>query len=426
MMKEYTFAYGEKTVRAALPEEQVLGVLTGKSVPPLPDIGQALFEALDRPLDAEPLSSFAQKGHRVAVVISDITRFWMRQDLVLPHLIRYLNERCGVPDRDIVIVVATGTHEHGTEEEMKKLITPELFGRVRSLFHDCRAEDLTEIGVTAHGNRVLINHEVAAADRVICLGACSHHVMAGYGGGRKSILPGVSALSTIRYNHLFSLDEKEFRSSSRIGNCVTKGNPLNEDMCEAAGLLPHLFMINLVMNADMKLAAITAGHYLKSWEEGCRLIDSYYKISVPQKADVVFASCGGFPKDMSLYQGTKCIDNVEFCLKKGGTLILLMEARDGGGPEEFFGWNQNLLDGTFEERLRSRFTIPGYIFLLSCEQARRYRILLLSTIPAETLRPIGMESYQDMDALLQAADLKGKSIYVIPNGNTVMPIPQEA
>ena len=426
MMKEYTFAYGEGTVRASLPEEQVLGVLTGKAVPPLEDIGAALEQALDHPVEAQPLTSFARNGHRVAIVVSDITRFWMRQDLVVPHLIRYLNERCGVPDRDIVIVVATGTHTHGTDEEMKRLITPEVFGRVRSVYHDCQAEDLTDIGVTPHGNRILINHEVAAADRVICLGACSHHVMAGYGGGRKSILPGVSALSTIRYNHLFSLDEKEFRSSSRIGNCVTRGNPLNEDMCEAAGLLPHLFMISLVMNADMKLAAVIAGHYLRSWEAGCRMIDSFYKITVPQKADAVIASCGGYPKDMSLYQGTKCIDNVEFCLKKGGTLILMMEARDGGGPEEFFGWNRNLLDGTFEHRLRTQFTIPGYIFLLSCEQARRYRIMLLSTIPAETLRPIGMESYQDMDALLKAADLSGKSIYVIPNGNTVMPIPADA
>ncbi len=426
MMKEYTFAYGEGTVRASLPEEQVLGVLTGKAVPPLEDIGDALGQALDHPVEAEPLTGFARSGHRVAIVISDITRFWMRQDLVVPHLIRYLNERCGVPDRDIVIVVATGTHAHGTDEEMKRLITPEVFGRIRSVYHDCQAEDLTEIGVTPHGNRILINHEVAAADRVICLGACSHHVMAGYGGGRKSILPGVSALSTIRYNHLFSLDEKEFRSSSRIGNCVTRGNPLNEDMCEAAGLLPHLFMISLVMNADMKLAAVIAGHYLRSWEAGCRMIDSFYKITVPRKADAVIASCGGYPKDMSLYQGTKCIDNVEFCLKKGGTLILMMEARDGGGPEEFFGWNRNLLDGTFEHRLRTQFTIPGYIFLLSCEQARRYRIMLLSTIPAETLRPIGMESYQDMDALLKAADLSGKSIYVIPNGNTVMPIPADA
>ena len=426
MLKEYSFAYGEDTVRVSLPEEQILGVLTGNPAPPLEDIGGALDEALDHPTEAAALTDFAKTGHRVAVVISDITRFWMRQDLVIPHLVRYLNGRCGVPDRDIVIVVATGTHGHGSDEEMKKLVTPEVFSRIHCVYHDCQAEDLTEIGVTAHGNRVLINHEVAAADRVICLGACSHHVMAGYGGGRKSILPGVSALSTIRYNHLFSLDENEFRSSSLIGNCVTKGNPLNEDMCEAAGLLPHLFMINLVMNADMKLAAVTAGHYLRSWEEGCRLIDSYYKITVPQKADAVIASCGGFPKDMSLYQGTKCIDNVEFCLRKGGTLILLMEARDGGGPEEFFGWNQNLLDGTFEHRLRTQFTIPGYIFLLSCEQAKRYRIMLLSTIPSETLRPIGMESYQDMDTLLKAADLSGKSIYVVPNGNTVMPIPAES
>ena len=422
MLKDYTFAYGEGTVTAKLPQEQVLGVLRGNPVPPLQDIKAALDEALDHPVEAAPLSAFARHGHRVAVVISDITRFWMRQDLVVPHLIQYLNDRCGVPDEDIVIVVATGTHAHGTDDELKKLITPGIFARVRAVYHDCQAEDLQDIGTTPHGTRVLINHEVAAADRVICLGACAHHVMAGYGGGRKSILPGVSGLSTIRHNHLFSLDEKEFRSSSLIGNCETDGNPLNEDMCEAAGLVPHLFMINLVMNADMKLAAIFAGHYLKSWEKGCEMTDSVYKIRVPEKADVVVASCGGYPKDISLYQGTKSIDNVEFCLKKGGTLILMMEARDGGGPEEFFGWNKNLLDGTFEQRLRNDFTIPGYIFLLSCEQARRYRIMLLTTIPAEDLRPIGMEAYADMDTLLAHAGLDGKTIYVVPNGATVMPM----
>ena len=426
MLRDYEFAYGEGCVTMKIPQEQVLGVLTGNAVPPLADIGLALDEALDRPIEALPMTGFVSRGDRVAIVISDITRFWMRQDLVVPHLIRYLNERSQVPDRDITIVVATGTHAHGGEDELQKLVTPDICRRVRVLYHDCLADDLVDMGTTPHGTRVLINHEVAAADKVICIGACAHHVMAGYGGGRKSILPGVSGLETIRHNHLFSLDPDAFRSSPLIGNCVTKGNPLNEDMCEAASLLPHLFMINLVMNADMKLAAIFAGHPIRSWEKACEMTDAVYKISVAEKADVVIASCGGYPKDISLYQGTKSIDNVEFCLKKGGTLILMMEARDGGGPEEFFGWNKNLLDGTFEHRLRSEFTIPGYIFLLSCEQAKRYRIMLLSRIPAETLRPIGMESYQDVDELIKAADLDGKSIYIIPNGATVMPVPTES
>ena len=82
-------------------------------------------------------------------------------------------------------------------------------------------------------------------------------------------------------------------------------------MCEAAGLVKNLFIINLVMNAQMQLAAIFSGHYLSSWEQACRTVDKIYQVDIPAKADVIVTSCGGFPKDISLYQGTKAIDNVE-------------------------------------------------------------------------------------------------------------------
>ena len=120
---------------------------------------------------------------------------------------------------------------------------------------------------------------------------------------------------------------------------VLKGNPLHEDMCEAAGLVKNLFIINLVMNVQMQLAAIFSGHYLSSWEQACRTVDKIYQVDIPAKADVIVTSCGGFPKDISLYQGTKAIDNVESGLKPGGTLILMIEARDGGGPAEYFDWS---------------------------------------------------------------------------------------
>ena len=237
----------------------------------------------------------------------------------------------------------------------------------------------------------------------------------------KSILPGVSGLQTIRHNHAYSLDPKALRSNPKIGNGVLTGNPLHEDMCEAAAMLPHLFMVNLVMNAQMQLHASFSGHYLKSWEAGCALVNKIYQVDVPEQADVIVASCGGFPKDISLYQGTKTVDNVEPGLKPGGTLILMLEAPEGGGPEEYFGWCKNLLDGTIEKRLREAFTVAGYIFFQNCEQAQRQKILLYSSIPDELVRPMGMRSFSDMGALLKEADLAGKSIYVIPNGATVVP-----
>ena len=420
-MKTYSFAYGSGTVELPLDEKNVIGELHGNAVAPLADIRAALWASLDAPIDSAPLCERARAGDTVALVVSDMTRFWMRQDLVVPHLVDYLTERCGVREEDITIVIANGTHIGGDEQELRTLVTDAVYDRVKVKNHDCEAKDLVYLGTTPHGTPVSIDRTAAEADLVVCLGAVTHHVMAGFGGGRKSILPGVSGLQTIRHNHAYSLDPKALRSNPKIGNGVLTGNPLHEDMCEAAAMLPHLFMVNLVMNAQMQLHAIFSGHYLKSWEAGCALVNKIYQVDVPEQADVIVASCGGFPKDISLYQGTKTVDNVESGLKPGGTLILMLEAPEGGGPEEYFGWCQNLLDGTIEKRLREAFTVAGYIFFQNCEQAQRQKIFLYSSIPDELVRPMGMRSFSDMGALLKEADLAGKSIYVIPNGATVVP-----
>ena len=424
-MKTFTFRYGSGTVSAALEEDSILGVLRGNHVPAIQDIPRALRDAVEHPIDSVPLSAFVRPGDSVCLVISDMSRFWMRQDRVIPPLLDYLYAVCGAKREDITILVANGTHDGGDEKDLRTLVTDGVYDTVRVVNHDCLADDLVYMGTTPHDTPVYVNPIAAHADRVICLGACVHHVMAGFGGGRKSILPGISGMQTIKHNHAYSLDPAALRSNPRIGNGKLEDNPLHQDMCEAAALMPSLFMINLVMNAQMQLAEIYAGHYLTSWQKACRAVDRIYRVPVPRKADAIIASCGGYPKDMSLYQGTKTIDNVESGLKIGGTLILIIEARDGGGPAEYFDWINNLKDGTLEDRLRHRFTIPGYIFFLNCEQAQRYNILLLTSIDADVVAPMGMKAFHNMDELLKAADLAGKELYVIENGSTVIPCVSE-
>ena len=420
-MKDYQFAYGKGSVTVPLDERSVLAVLHGNEAPAMQDIRAGLVESLENPIGAKPLREEIPTGAEVALVVSDMTRFWMRQDLVIPHLVDYLTERCGVREEDITIVIANGTHIGGDEQELRTLVTDAVYDRVKVKNHDCEAKDLVYLGTTPHGTPVSIDRTAAEADLVVCLGAVTHHVMAGFGGGRKSILPGISGRETIFHNHAFSLDAAALRSNPAVGNGILQGNPLHEDMCEAAGLVKNLFMVNLVMNTQMRLAAIFSGHYLTSWEQACRTVNRIYQVDVPRKADVVITSCGGFPKDISLYQGTKAIDNVESALKPGGTLILVIEAREGGGPAEYFGWSKDLLAGTIERRLREHFTVAGYVFFLNCEQAQRYNILLYSSIDPKAVEPMGIRAFSDVDALLEAARLPGKTIYVIPNGSTVIP-----
>lgn len=421
MKKNYQFRYGNTTVTLPIEENQVIGVIEGNETPVLDDIEGELYKVLDNPIESAPLSEVASKASSIAIIVSDMTRFWMRQDIVVPLLVRYLVEKCGRKYEDLEIIIATGTHVGGSEEELRTLVTSDIYDKVKTVNHDCRADDLVYLGTTSYGTPVKVNKDAADADLVICLGAATYHVMAGFGGGRKSILPGISSLETIKHNHAYSLAPDKFITNPEIGNGVLDGNPLNEDMLEAAAMMKNLFMVTLVTDTEFRLSSIFAGHWRKSWEAACEEVRRIYRVPVKEKADVVITSCGGFPKDESLYQGTKAVDNVISALKDGGTLVLLLEGRNGGGSPDYFDWIKPLVNGTFEKELRENFTVGGYIFFLNCEQASRFNILMYSSIPAETVAPMGIKAYDDLDKLMEDAHLEGKSIYVIPTGSTVLP-----
>lgn len=421
MKKNYQFRYGNMTVTLPIEENQVIGVIEGNETPVLDDIEGELYKVLDNPIESAPLSEVASKASSIAIIVSDMTRFWMRQDIIVPLLVRYLVEKCGRKYEDLEIIIATGTHVGGSEEDLRTLVTSDIYDKVKTVNHDCRADDLVYLGTTSYGTPVKVNKDAADADLVICLGAATYHVMAGFGGGRKSILPGISSLETIKHNHAYSLAPDKFITNPEIGNGVLDGNPLNEDMLEAAAMMKNLFMVTLVTDTEFRLSSIFAGHWRKSWEAACEEVRRIYRVPVKEKADVVITSCGGFPKDESLYQGTKAVDNVISALKDGGTLVLLLEGRNGGGSPDYFDWIKPLVNGTFEKELRENFTVGGYIFFLNCEQAARFNILMYSSIPAETVAPMGIKSYDNLDKLMEDAHLEGKSIYVIPTGSTVLP-----
>ena len=142
-MKDYQFAYGKGSVTVPLDERSVRAVLHGNEAPAMQDIRAGLVESLENPIGAKPLREEIPAGARVALVVSDMSRFWMRQDLVIPHLVAYLHTACGVPYERLTIVVANGTHLGGSEQELRTLVTPEVFDRVKVENHDCEARILS-------------------------------------------------------------------------------------------------------------------------------------------------------------------------------------------------------------------------------------------------------------------------------------------
>ena len=425
-MREIHIPYCRETLPLHVEEKNLSAVLTARMHEYDPGQPEAAIvqEALEHPIGTPRLRELAKGKKKVVLVTSDHTRA-VPSRLTLPLLLAEI--RAGQPDADITILIATGLHRPTTEEEQRRMFGDQIVDQEHIAVNNAFCEaDFVDLGTLPSGAGFYVNRLAAECDLLVTEGFIEPHFFAGFSGGRKSILPGISGRETIFHNHAFSLDAAQLRSNPAIGNGVLKGNPLHEDMCEAAGLVKNLFIVNLVMNAQMQLAAILSGHYLTSWEAACRMVDRIYQVDVPEKADVIVASCGGFPKDISLYQGTKTIDNIESGLKPGGTLILIIEAREGGGPAEYFDWAKDLVAGTIERRLREHFTVAGYIFFLNCEQAQRYNILLYSSIAPEDVAPMGIKAFSDVNALLDAAQLEGKSIYVIPNGSTVIPHVKEA
>lgn len=429
LTKTVELKYGSSSVVFDVTKARSVTYLEGKALPQIEDIQTAFRKAVtEEVVGSKPLNELLTRDDLVTIVVSDITRFWMRQDLICKELTRFLNQECEIPYEHMVIVVALGTHRGHSEEEHKKLVSEEVYEKVRVVNHDAFAEDLVYLGTTSKGTRVLVN-PLAVGRKVILVGGTVHHLMAGFGGGRKSILPGISAKETIVHNHLQCLDPALPRSNPAIGCGVLKGNPVHEDMMEAAAMVSPVFGINIICSPGKGHSYFICGDWEKAWLKSCEIVHDAFSVPIKEKADIVIASCGGYPKDINLYQGIKTLLNMSHAVKPGGTMIFLAECREGGGSLDFFDWRVPLQKGILDQTLRERFTIAGYIFYAGCEAISKGRVLMLTSfqkdLTPEVLKDMNISAFSDPEALLKEVDFTGKSVCILPFGGNVLPWSEE-
>lgn len=360
-MKKYQLPYGNGFQEVTLPEEKVLYDIHGNKADVLEDITAATLAAVRCPIASQPLQKVVRKGDKVAVIVSDVTRL-VRTAEFLPVIISEINA-AGVPDEDITIIVATGTHRAHTHDEDIAVCGKDIVKRIKIHQHDSRNnEELTDLGVTSFGTPILIDSYVAEADKVIITGAVSLHPMAGFGGGRKAVMPGVSGHATIMHNHAIALAPKVGDGCNPL--CETgllEANPLHEDMVEVTKKLDPAFLVNMVFTPEGKLHEVVAGHWYKAWEKGCKDLVAMAGVPIKELADVVFASAGGSPKDMNLYQSCKAHMNAVFAVKKGGIMILTLECPDIKEPAIFTDWFSKSDVLQFEKDVRADFSIPAFV-----------------------------------------------------------------
>lgn len=419
-MHDVKLKYGTETLTCRLPEARVLRPV--EVVAPV-GVRQLIETALDRPLGSLPLAQIVRPGERVVIVTSDITRY-TGSEHYLPILVERLNG-LGVPDQDIAIVIALGIHRKQSEAEHRKILGP-LFGRIAVYDHECDdSAQLVELGTTTTGIPVRVNRSVVEADRVIVTGTAGFHYFAGFGGGRKGLVPGVAARETCMATHFSVFNPPEVGGKHPLAKAgVLDGNPVHRALLDAARLVQPDFLLNTVLSADKQILGVFCGELEAAHLAACDMARSLYAVPLETPADLAVVSCGGHPKDINFIQSHKALDYGVQALRPGGTLILLAACPDGFGNSTFFDWfqYQNLDD--FEGALRSRYEINGQTAYATLMKARQYRVILISSFSAEQTRVMGMEKAADLEMALQMA-LGGLSenpqIVVIPDGGTVLP-----
>ncbi|OYV14050.1 MAG: hypothetical protein CG440_856, partial [Methanosaeta sp. NSM2] len=275
--------------------------------------------SLDSPL-GKKLEDFS--GCRSASILaSDITRP-APTHLLLPPLVRRLKS-LGIDD--LRIVFGLGTHRRMTEEEVRRLLKGCI--RIPHMQHDLRKCAL--LGETSRGTPVEINQTVASSDLIIATGNIEYHYYAGYSGGAKAVLPGISSERSVIRNHELMRDPRS--ATGRLDS------PVRLDMEEAAGVAGLDFILNVVLNGRNEIVQAVAGDYIHAHRKGAATVDRMYRRQV-KPAEIVVTCAGGRPKDLNLFQAQKALDNAKNAAVPGGSIILVAECCEGLGHPVFERW----------------------------------------------------------------------------------------
>ena len=413
MKLEFGYGKGVQTVEVA--DKNLLAVLTSNPMTHERGGEEAVRHALENPIGCEKLQKIVRPGQKVAIVTSDISRplpTWQIMPSVLDELYS-----AGVAKEDITLVFALGSHRPHTEEEKRHLAGDRAYEEVRCM--DSTPNDCVHMGVTSRGTDVDITRVVAEADVRICLGNIEFHYFAGYSGGAKAIMPGVSTPAAIQQNHRMMVSP-----DACAGKLV--GNPIREDIEEAGAICGIDFIVNVVLDEHKHIVYAVAGEVTQAHRVGCAYLDKMYRNAIPQRADIVLVSQGGAPKDANLYQTQKALDNAKHAVKKGGTIILMGACPEGFGSATFESWLRDAPTAhSLVERIGKEFKLGGHKAAAIGMVLDDARIDFVSEMDDELVRSIFLIPQPDAQTAFDAAMARyGEEATVIamPFGGATLPI----
>ncbi len=413
MKLEFGFGNGVQTVD--VPEQNLMDILISNPIAHQHRGQEAVRYALDHPVAAPRLREVPRPGQKIAIITSDISRPLPSYD-VLPGVLEELYA-AGCRREDICVVFALGSHRRHTDAEKCALVGEATAQQVRCI--DSDPNDCVRLGTTSRGTPVDITRTVAEADVRICLGNVEFHYFAGYSGGAKALMPGVSTPAAIQANHSLMVSPDA---------CAGKleGNPLREDIEEAGRIVGIDYIVNVVLDEHRHIVYAAAGDPVQAHRDACRYLDTMYRKPIPAPADIVLVSQGGAPKDVNLYQTQKALDNAKHAVKKGGTIILIGACPEGLGSRVFEQWLTTApTPQSMIRRIREDFQLGGHKAAAIALVLENAAIDLVSEMDDALVRRIFLNPQPSAQVALDRALARygpQATVLAMPFGGATLPI----
>ena len=287
--------------------------MKGHDAAPLDDAG--IRKALANPIGTPTIKELAKGKKEVVILFDDMSR-GTPTATILPYVLEELAE-AGIEDDHIRLVAAIGAHGSMNGIDFRKKLGNDVMRRFKVYNHN-PYENCTPLGMSSRGIPMAVNSEVMRCDLKIGIGSIVPHPMAGFGGGSKIILPGVSSITAIDSNHT------RLGLSPTIGLGTYDGNIVKEDMDEAARMAGLDIKIDVLMNLKREATALFAGDVVAEHVEGVKAAKVHCATELVRDCDIVVSNCFAKANEMGL--GTAVAAPL---VKPGGDMVLVAETPEG-------------------------------------------------------------------------------------------------
>ncbi|WDP89099.1 MAG: nickel-dependent lactate racemase [Desulfobacter sp.] len=415
---KFSLETGHTALDLEIADEKILGILEGKDIP-------ALGHDRVARIIGDGIRSHAPQdlaGKRIALIIPDDTRLWARGDRFVPVIIDALAD-AGANLEKITVIIALGTHKAIPESQFDLLCGKDTKERVKVV--NAAGLDpgrLAAMGTTPAGTPLTVTCEAAQADHIVIFGGVLHHMLAGFGGGRKYILPGIAGNDAIQANHSLAMDGKGI-PHPRVAQGICRGNPVSEDMAAGANLFLKgrtCTYAAVAANGRGEIFHAEAGGLGEVFDRGCREVDRACCVDIDQKADFIIFSAGGHRTDAQLYQATKALFNAVAAAKEGATLVFVAGCAAGVGNGDFADAlnHYKTCPGELGRKLAAEFNMPAYVALRVMDMLHRFNVVLVSDLDQAATRELGFSHAHDVNKLVHRLEGRG---YIIPFAENILP-----